>query len=104
MPGSDPRASTGVHLNGATIMTTPTDLHIRIARETGYEGVEVRVERLLAAPTEVATSGDMVRPGEVWSVNGIQLQLDLDGGLDQGRLGAEMAPRLDICRRLGASY
>ncbi len=104
MPDAHPRAITAVHLNGATIMTTPTDLHIRIARETGYEGVEVRAERLLAAPAEVATAGEMVRPGEVWSLNGIQLQLDLDGGLDQGRLAAEMAPRLDICRRLGAAY
>lgn len=97
-------AATGVHLNGATIMTTPTDRHLRIARDTGYEGVEVRAERLLVAPEEVATTADMVRPSEIWSLNGIQLQLDPDGGLDHGRLAAEMAPRLDICRRLGAAY
>ncbi|MDO8485340.1 MAG: sugar phosphate isomerase/epimerase family protein [Candidatus Limnocylindrales bacterium] len=95
---------TGVHLNGATIMTTPTDRHLRIARETGYEGVEVRAERLLAAPEELAASADIVRPREVWSLNGIQLQLTPDGGLDHGRLAAEMAPRLDICRRLAAAY
>jgi sugar phosphate isomerase/epimerase len=101
---SDHRQTTGVHLNGATIMTTPTDRHLRIARETGYEGVEVRAERLLAAPDEVATAAGIVRPLEVWSLNGIQLQLTPEGGLDHGRLVAEMAPRLDICRRLTAAY
>ena len=94
----------GVYLNGATIMTTPTDRHLRIARETGYDGVEVRAERLLTAPEELATSADLVRPTEVWSLNGIQLQLTPEGGLDRGRLAAEMAPRLDICRRLAAAY
>jgi hypothetical protein len=64
-------------------MTTPTDRHLRIARETGYEGVEVRAERLLVAPEEVAISADMVRPSEIWSLNGIQLQLTPDGGLDR---------------------
>ena len=95
---------TGVYLNGATIMTTPTDRHVRIARETGYDGVEVRAERLLADPAEVVTAADIVRPSEVWSLNGIQLQLTPDGGLDHDRLAAEMAPRLDICRRLAAAY
>jgi hypothetical protein len=32
----------GLHLKGATIMSTPTDTHLRIARDTGYAGVEVR--------------------------------------------------------------
>jgi hypothetical protein len=95
---------TGVHLNGATIMATPTDRHLRIAREIGYEGVEVRAERLLAAPEEVASSADIVRPSEVWSPKGIQLQLTPERGLDHPRLAAEMAPRLDICRRLAAAY
>jgi 2-keto-myo-inositol isomerase len=95
---------TGVHLNGATIMTTPTDRHLRIARETGYDGVEVRAERLLANPDEVAASADIVQPAEVWSLNGIQLQLTPEGVLDRGRLAAEMAPRLQICRRLTAAY
>lgn len=100
----DPRRTTGVHLNGATIMTTATDRHLRIARETGYEGVEVRAERLLADPAEVVTTAAMVRAGEVWSLNGIQLQLTPDGGLDRVRLAAEAAPRLEICRRLGAAF
>ena len=98
-----PRPSKGVHLNGATIMTTPTDRHVRIARETGYAGVEVRAERLLGAPDEVASAAGIVRPGEVWSLNGIQIQLTADGGIDRDRLTADMAPRLDICRRLAAA-
>jgi 2-keto-myo-inositol isomerase len=93
-----------VHLNGATIMTTPTDDHLRIARATGYAGVEVRAERLLGAPEEVAAAADAVRPGEVWSLNGIQLQVTSEGRLDRGRLAAEMPPRLDICERLAAAY
>ena len=102
--GANRGPRTRVHLNGATIMTTPTDRHLRIARETGYDGVEVRAERLLTAPEELATSADLVRPTEVWSLNGIQLQLTPEGGLDRGRLAAEMGPRLDICRRLAATY
>lgn len=95
---------TGIHLNGATIMTTATEQHVRIAREVGYAGVEVRAERLLEAPEELAAAAMIVQPGEVWSLNGVQLQLGPDGGLDRGRLAAEMPPRLQICRRLGAAY
>lgn len=102
--GPDRAPITGVHLNGATIMTTPTDRHLRIARETGYDGVEVRAERLLGAPKEVAAAAAMVRPGEIWSLNGIQLQLTPEGRLDHARLAAEMGPRLDICRRLAVAY
>jgi sugar phosphate isomerase/epimerase len=104
MTGGSRHQPIGVHLNGATIMTTPTDRHLRIARETGYDGVEVRAERLLASPDEVAASANIVRPAEVWSLNGIQLQLTPEGVLDRGRLAAEMAPRLEICRRLTAAY
>lgn len=93
-----------VYLNGATIMTTPTDRHVRIARETGFDGVEVRAERLLDAPEEVAGAAKLVEPGEVWSLNGIQLQLGADGDLDRDRLDSELPPRLDVCRRLGADY
>ena len=99
--GRDPK---GIHLNGATIMTTPTDRHLRIARAAGYAGVEVRAERLLAAPDELATAASIVDHGEVWSLNGIQLQLRSDGGLDVARLDAELPPRLEICRALGAAY
>jgi sugar phosphate isomerase/epimerase len=94
----------GIFLNGATIMTTPTARHVAIARQAGFDGVEVRAERLLGVPEEVAEAATLVRPGEVWSLNGIQLQLRLDGGLDGDRLAAELPPRLAICRSLGASY
>ena len=98
------RASRGLHLNGATIMTTPTDRHIAIARDAGYAGVEVRTERLLDAPEEVEAAAAIVRPGEVWSLNGIQLQVLADGRLDRARLDLELPPRLEICRRLGVAY
>ena len=99
-----PPTRQGPHLNGATIMTTPTDRHAGIARETGYDGIEVRAERLLGAPDELDAAARVVRQGEVWSLNGIQLQLAPDGGLDRARLEAEIAPRLEVCRRLGAAY
>ena len=91
-------------LNGATIMTTPTVRHIEIARATGFDGVEVRAERLLDATEELRAAAAVVRPGEVWSLNGLQLQLTSDGGLDHTRLEAELPPRLEICRALGAAY
>ncbi len=94
----------GIHLNGATIMTTPTDQHLRIARAAGYAGVEVRAERLLAAPHELRAAAAIVEPGEVWSLNGIQFQLLADGTLDRARLAVEIAPRLEICGALGAGY
>ncbi len=100
---TDKGPGAGIYLNGATIMTTPTDRHVRIARETGYDGVEVRAERLLADPAEVATASGLVRPSEVWSLNGIQLQLTPQGELDHDRLALEMTPRLDVCRRLAAA-
>ncbi len=93
-----------VYLNGATIITTPTARHIEIARAAGFDGVEVRAERLLDAPDEVREAAAIVRPGEVWSLNGIQFQLRPDESLDRERLEAELAPRLEICRALGAAY
>jgi sugar phosphate isomerase/epimerase len=93
-----------LYLNGATIMTTPTGRHLEIARETGYDGVEVRAERLLDAPDELADAARVVRQGEVWSFNGIQLQLRPDGSLDRGRVEAELPPRLEVCRRMRAEY
>lgn len=98
------RTMHGLYLNGATIMTTPTARHIEIARATGFDGVEVRAERLLGAPDELGEAAAIARPGEVWSLNGIQLQLQADGTLDRKRLEAELPPRLEICRALGAAY
>ncbi len=94
----------GCYLNGATIMTTPTARHIEIARAAGFDGVEVRAERLLGDPDELSEAAAIVRPGEVWSLNGIQLQLTPDGTLDRVRLDAELPPRLEICRALAAAY
>jgi 2-keto-myo-inositol isomerase len=102
--GMKPTAGRGVYLNGATIMTTPTAGHIDIARAAGFDGVEVRAERLLDAPNEVREAAAVIRPGEVWSLNGIQLQLRSDGTLDRERLDEELPPRLEICRALGAAY
>ena len=104
MAGVDGRSATGIYLNGATIMTTRTARHIEVARAAGFDGVEVRAERLLDAPDEVREAAAIVEPGEVWSLNGIQLQLGPDGRLDRERLEAELPPRLEICRTLGASY
>ena len=93
----DGRPAAGIYLNGATIMTTRTDRHIEVARAAGFDGVEVRAERLLDAPDEVREAAAIVRPGEVWSLNGIQLQLGPDGRLDRTTRG-ELLPRLEACR------
>jgi len=94
----------GCYLNGATIMTTSTPRQIEIARAAGFDGVEVRAERLLGADDELGEAADIVRQGEVLSLNGIQLQLRPDGTLDRERLDAELPPRLAICRALAATY
>jgi 2-keto-myo-inositol isomerase len=102
--GGDPNVGLRVYLNGATIMTTPTAEHIRIAREAGFDGVEVRAERLLDRPEEVAAASAIVQPREVWSLNGLQLQVGPDGRLDGERAERELSPRLAICGVLGAEY
>jgi 2-keto-myo-inositol isomerase len=94
-----------LYLNGATIMTTPTVRQVEIARAAGFDGVEVRAERLLAAgDEELPAAAAAVQAGEVWSLNGLQLQLGDDGGLDRQRLEAELPPRLEVCRALAAAY
>lgn len=95
---------TGRFLNGATIMTTPTPRSVEIAREASYSGIEARAERLLVEPDELAATSGAVRLGEVWSLNGVRIGLRLDGSLERGRLEADLAPRLEICRALGAEY
>ena len=105
MPG--PRDATpGLHLNGATIMKTPTDTHVRIARDNGYVGVEVRAERLLGADAaaELRATAALVREGEVWSLNGIQIKVAVDGTLRRDLVDAELPPRLAICRAVQARY
>jgi 2-keto-myo-inositol isomerase len=100
MVDSDP----ALYLNGATIMTTSTARQVEVARATGFDGVEVRAERLLGAGEELRAAAAVIRPGEVWSLNGLQLQLRDDCALDRERLEAELRPRLEICRALGAAY
>jgi sugar phosphate isomerase/epimerase len=101
-----PQRATGLHLNGATIMTTPTDTHVRIAHDSGYAGVELRAERLLApdADAELRAAASIVREGEVWSLNGIQTKVDADGSLRRDLLEAELPPRLAICEAVRARY
>jgi 2-keto-myo-inositol isomerase len=93
-----------IFLNGATIMTTPTPRHIEIARRSGYAGVEVRAERLLENKSELDATAALVRVGEVWSLNGIQIKVDANGALRSDLLDEELPPRLEICRRVAAAY
>ncbi len=94
----------GVFLNGATIMTTPTDRHIEVARAAGFDGVEVRAERLLESPDEVRAAAAIVSPGEVWSLNGIQVKTTAEGRVRLDLIDEELPPRLRVCRALGAAY
>lgn len=94
----------GLHLNGATIMTTSTPEHIAIARLAGYSGVELRAERLVGASEEIHATAEAVRPGEVWSLNGIQIGIEPTGRLRRDLLDEELPPRLEICRAVDAAY
>ncbi len=93
-----------VFLNGATVMTTPTDRSLMVAKEAGFAGIEARAERLLVSPDEVRTAAKAVRDGEVWSVNGVRLSLHPDGTIDAATLRADLGPRLRITRELRAPY
>jgi 2-keto-myo-inositol isomerase len=90
-------------LNGATIMSTPTPQSLVVAREAGFDGIEARAERLLEDATELSETARAVKPGEVWSLNGVRISLGADGSLDREQLEADLAPRLDACRAIGAS-
>jgi len=94
----------GLYLNGATIMTTPTPLQLEMARDAGFSGIEARAERLLADPAETATTARAVRPGEVWSLNGVRIGLEADGRLQRETLELDLTLRLDVCRAIGAAY
>lgn len=96
----------GLHLNGATIMTTRTDAFLEVARDAGYVGVEIRAERLLApdAAAELHAMAALVREGEVWSLNGIQIRIDEKGRLRRDLLEADLPPRLSVCRAARARY
>ena len=96
--------STGVYLNGATVMTTPTQRVLAIARETGYAGIEARAERLLEDSAEVRAAAAIARPREVLTLNGVPLTVRRDGRMDRARLEADLSSRLEICRSLGSPY
>jgi 2-keto-myo-inositol isomerase len=95
---------TSIYLNGATIMTTPTAASFEIARHAGFDGTEVRTERLLGSADEVAAAQRVARPGTVWSLNGLQLHLDAEARLDRRDLDASLSPRLDIAQSVGAEF
>src|SRR5205809_67424 len=90
------------YLNGATIMTTPTPRSLAVAREAGFDGIEARAERLLDGSEELRATASAVRPGEVWSLNGLRVSLEADGSLDRELLETDLDARLDVCRAIGA--
>ena len=92
------------YLNGATIMTTPTPRQLEVARAAGFAGIEARAERLLADPDEVRATARLVGQDEIWSLNGVRIGIDADAALQREALEAELAPRLEICRAIGAAY
>jgi 2-keto-myo-inositol isomerase len=93
-----------IYLNGATIMTTPTPRSLEIARETGYAGIEARTERLLDDAAEVRATAELVRPREVFTLNGVALTVQADGRMNRRLIEDDLKPRLQICRDLGAPY
>jgi len=93
-----------IYLNGATVMTTPTQRSIEIARETGYAGIEARTERLLEDASEVRAAAGIVRPKEVFTLNGVALTVRADGRMDRRLIEDDLKPRLQICQDLGAPY
>ena len=93
-----------VYLNGSTLMTTPTQRVLAIARKAGYAGIEARAERLLKEAAEVRAAAEAAGPGDVLSLNGISLRLRTEGRADAAALKADLEPRLAVCRALGARY
>jgi 2-keto-myo-inositol isomerase len=96
--------SGGIYLNGATLMTTPTQRVLEIARETGYAGIEARAERLLNDAAEVRATAGMVRPKDVLTLNGVALTVQADGRMDRRLIEDDLRLRLQICQDLGAPY
>jgi len=95
---------TAIYLNGATIMTTPTQRSLEIALETGYAGIEARTERLLNDAAEVRATAGIVRPTDLLTLNGVALTVQADGRMDRRLIADDLRPRLQICQDLGASY
>ncbi len=95
---------TAIYLNGATLMTTPTQRVLEIARDTGYAGIEARAERLLKDAAEVHATAAIVRPTDVLTLNGVALTVRADGRMDRRLLEEDLRPRLQICKDLGSPY
>jgi 2-keto-myo-inositol isomerase len=93
-----------IYLNGATVMSTPTQRSLEIARETGYAGIEARTERLLEDPAEVRATAGIVQLKEVLTLNGVALTVQADGRMDRRLIEDDLRPRLQICQDLGAPY
>src|SRR3984893_18512695 len=93
-----------IYLNGATLMTTPTQRVLAIAREAGYAGIEARAERLLQDSAEVHATAKVVRPKEVLTLNGVDLTVRPDGQLARRLHDADLPPRLRICQEIGSPY
>jgi 2-keto-myo-inositol isomerase len=91
-------------INGATVMNTPTDRVLEVARAAGFDGIEARAERLLDHEGEVPSAARAARAHEVWSLNGVRLSLKPDGSLDSDTLAADLGPRLEVCAQLQADY
>ena len=89
-----------LYLNTSTLMTTPSAQALRAALEAGFRGIEIRMERLMAQPGEVAEVRTMQQA--VLSVNGLQIQIGVTGQVDQERLERELDERLSCCRELSA--
>ena len=93
-----------IYLNGATLMTTPTQRVLEIARDTGYAGIEARAERLLSDSAEIRATAEVARPRDVLTLNGVALTVRADGRMDRQRLETDLGPRLRICGEVGSPY
>jgi 2-keto-myo-inositol isomerase len=96
--------SGSIYLNGATLMTTPTQRVLEIARETEYAGIEARAERLLEDAAEVRATAGIARSKDVLTLNGVALTVQADGRMARRLIEDDLRPRLQICRDLGAPY
>lgn len=97
-------SASAIYLNGATLMTTPTDRVLEIARASGYAGIEARSERLLADSGELRATAALRPQGSVFSLNGISLSVRGDGSMDRRQLEEDLPPRLRICEAVEAGY
>src|SRR5260370_20810637 len=93
---------TSIYLNGATVMTTPTQRSLEVARETGYVGIEARTERLLYDAAEVRATASIVRPKDVLTLNGVALTVQADGRMERRLTEDALLPPLPMCQHLDA--